>query len=182
MTAIYPGQSAEKVSVEVASPIEEQVNGVENMLYMESQCTNDGSMRLTVTFKVGTNPDTAQVLVQNRWPSPPPDSRRSSGPSASSPRSLDCHPPRRLAVLRREGRPGPRDPGRTRKGPVDDQLTVSNYARLNVTDELARLDGVGDVVVPGRAGVLGPGLARPEQDGRRQPVRRRRGGRHPGRT
>ena len=50
----------------MATPIEEQVNGVENMLYMSSQCTNDGAMKLTVTFKVGTNLDVAQVQVQNR--------------------------------------------------------------------------------------------------------------------
>ena len=66
VTAIYPGADARTVSETVAAPIEEQVNGVEGMLYMESQCTNDGAMRLTVTFKLGTNPDMAQVLVQNR--------------------------------------------------------------------------------------------------------------------
>ena len=65
ITAYYPGQSAERVAVEVAQPIEEQVNGVEGMLYMESQCTSDGALKLTVTFKVGTNPDMAQVLS---WP------------------------------------------------------------------------------------------------------------------
>src|SRR5919206_1574781 len=66
VTATYPGADARTVSETVASPIEDQVNGVEGMLYMESQCTNDGSLRLTVTFRHGTNPDFAQVLVQNR--------------------------------------------------------------------------------------------------------------------
>src|SRR5438132_9909153 len=66
VTAVYPGADAKTVSETVASPIEDQVNGVEGMMYMESQCTNDGAMQLTVTFKLGTNPDMAQVLVQNR--------------------------------------------------------------------------------------------------------------------
>ena len=66
VTAVYPGANAKVVSETVAAPLELEINGVENMLYMESQCTNDGAMRLTVTFKHGTNPDQAQVLVQNR--------------------------------------------------------------------------------------------------------------------
>ena len=66
VTAVYPGANAKVVSETVAAPLELEINGVKNMLYMESQCTNDGAMRLTVTFKHGTNPDQAQVLVQNR--------------------------------------------------------------------------------------------------------------------
>src|SRR5262245_17748320 len=66
VTATYPGADARTVSDTVASPIEEQVNGVEGMMYMESQATNDGGMRLVITFRHGTNPDQAQVLVQNR--------------------------------------------------------------------------------------------------------------------
>src|SRR4249919_3279395 len=62
----YPGASAQVVSEAVAAPIEQQVNGVEDMLYMTSQCANDGSYQLTVTFKPGTNLNLAQVLVQNR--------------------------------------------------------------------------------------------------------------------
>ena len=80
VSAIYPGADARTVSETVASPIEDQVNGVEGMLYMESQCTNDGTMQLTITFKLGTNPDLAQVLVQNRvgiaTPKLPEDVRR----------------------------------------------------------------------------------------------------------
>src|SRR4029077_13706689 len=62
----YPGASAQVVAQTVAAPIEQQVNGVEDMLYMSSQCTSDGSYTLTVTFKLGVNLNLAQVLVQNR--------------------------------------------------------------------------------------------------------------------
>src|SRR5262250_875400 len=66
VTASYPGANAQTVRDTVAQPIEAQVSGVENMIYMSSQCTNDGTYILTVTFRLGMDSDMAQVLVQNR--------------------------------------------------------------------------------------------------------------------
>src|ERR1700760_4303268 len=66
VTASYPGASAEVIAQTVATPLEQQINGVENMLYMSSQSTGDGKITITVTFKLGTDLDTAQVLTQNR--------------------------------------------------------------------------------------------------------------------
>src|SRR4051812_26597553 len=83
VTATYPGANAKTVADTVATPIEQEVNGVERMLYMSSKCTNDGQMMLDVTFELGTNLDTAQVLVQTACPWPRPSCRRRSNGSAS---------------------------------------------------------------------------------------------------
>ncbi len=140
ITAFYPGQNAQRVSNEVAQPIEEQVNGVEKMLYMESQCTNDGAMRLTVTFAVGTNPDQAQVLVQNRVavaiPRLPEATRNIGVVTKKQSTGI-------LMVVSMYAEDGP--DGK----PMMDQLTVSNYARIQIRDELARIPGVGDVAMSG---------------------------------
>jgi multidrug efflux pump len=133
--ATYPGANAETVADTVATPLEEQINGVENMLYMSAQCSSDGSMRLAVTFKVGTDPNTAQVLVQNRV----------DGALPRLPEEV-----RTLGVITRKRSPtiamlvslispsGKYDP-----------VYLSNYAYLHVRDVLARLPGVGDSIIFG---------------------------------
>ncbi|MCE9590258.1 MAG: efflux RND transporter permease subunit [Planctomycetes bacterium] len=135
VTAIYPGANAKTVADTVSTPIEEQINGVENMLYMSSQCTNDGAMRLTITFKVGTNLDIAQVQVQNRvaiaQPQLPPEVQQ-SGITVKK-----ASPDITLVVALYS-------PDNSH-----DSLFMSNYATLQIKDELARLQGAGDVFIFG---------------------------------
>src|SRR6476469_4709778 len=135
VTTNYPGANAKVVSETVATPIEQQVNGVENMLYMSSQSTSDGSIALTITFRLGTNLDTAQVLVQNRVaiaiPILPPEVQRIG--VTTKKQSPDI-----TMVVHLVSPDGSLD-----------QLFTSNYALLQVRDELARLDGVGDINVFG---------------------------------
>ena len=126
VNAKYPGADAQTLSETVAVPLEEQINGVEDMLYMESVCTNDGQCRVIVTFKVGTDLNMAQVLVQNR---------------------VGVATPKLPAVTRSLG-------VTTRKrspttilyvnffSEVYDQIFLSNYVRLNVRDVIARLEGI----------------------------------------
>jgi hydrophobe/amphiphile efflux-1 (HAE1) family protein len=132
----YPGASAQVVAETVAAPIEQQVNGVEDMLYMSSQCTNDGNYSLGVTFKPGVNLNFAQVLVQNRvdlaQPSLP-DVVRQTGVTTRK-RSPDI-----LLIVSLYSPDGSRD-----------NLYLSNYATIQVKDELARVEGVGDVFLFGQ--------------------------------
>src|SRR5262245_3170770 len=142
VTATYPGADARTVSETVAAPIEEQVNGVEGILYMESQCTNDGTMQLTVTFKLGTNPDLAQVLVQNRvaiaTPKLPEDVRRLGVVTKKRSTAI-------LLVVNLRSK----NPANTDQEIFEQQLALSRQANLQVKDELARIDGVGDVFLFG---------------------------------
>jgi len=135
VTAVYPGANAQTVADTVATQIAQEVNGVEDMLYMSSRCTNDGQMTLDVTFKLGTDLDMAQVLVQNRVaiaePKLPEEVRRQGVTTKKkSPSILMC-----VNLLSPDG--------------SRDQLYLSNYATLQVKDALARLPGVGDVTFIG---------------------------------
>ncbi|RAI01730.1 hydrophobe/amphiphile efflux-1 family RND transporter [Acuticoccus sediminis] len=133
--ASYPGADADTVARTVATPIEEEVNGVEGMLYMSSYSTADGSMALTVTFRLGTDLDQAQVLVQNRVaiaePRLPEEVRRLGITTLKSSPDL-------MMVVHMLS------PDETY-----DQLYISNYARSRVRDVLTRLDGVGDLIIFG---------------------------------
>ncbi len=136
VSAVYPGASAEVVAATVAAPIEQQVNGVERMLYMSSQSANDGSYNLTVTFELGTNLDMAQVLVQNRvslaMPTLPEVVKQTGVTTKKK-------SPNILLVVNVYSPTGEKD-----------QLFISNYATIQVRDELARLPGVGDVTLFGQ--------------------------------
>src|SRR5437868_1521890 len=132
----YPGASARDVANAVAAPIEQQVNGVESMMYMSSQCANDGSYNLTVTFHHGINLDMAQVLVQNRVNLAVPqlpEVIRQTGVTTIK-RSPDIL--MGLAINSPSGR--------------YDQLYLSNFALMQIKDELARVPGVGDVFLFGQ--------------------------------
>ncbi|HSJ04327.1 MAG TPA: multidrug efflux RND transporter permease subunit, partial [Verrucomicrobium sp.] len=133
--AIYPGASPKVLSETVATPIEQEVNGVEDMLYMSSTSTTDGVMSLTVTFKLGTDLDKAQVLVQNRVnlaaPKLPEDVRRLGV-------TVTKRSPNLTMVVHLVS------PDESR-----DELYVGNYAFLQIKDQLARVPGVGEVNVFG---------------------------------
>ncbi|MDO9382986.1 MAG: multidrug efflux RND transporter permease subunit [Hyphomicrobiaceae bacterium] len=135
IAATYPGASATVIAETVATPIEQEVNGVDDMLYISSQSTGDGRVSINVVFKPGTNIDQAQVLVQNRV-------------SVAEPRLPEDV--RRLGLVVRKASPDLMmvvhmvSPDDTR-----DQQYISNYATLFVKDRVARIDGVGDVRIFG---------------------------------
>src|SRR5579859_1378528 len=135
ITTVYPGASADVVSKTVATPLEQEINGVESMLYINSQSTGDGKLTITVTFRIGTDLNVAQMLTQNRvqdaLPRLPEDVQR-------------------LGVQVRKATPNIllavhlSSPDSSR-----DLLYISNYATLHVKDALTRLPGVGDVTMQG---------------------------------
>ena len=135
VTAVYPGANAKVVADTVAAPIEQQINGVENMMYMSSTSSADGSYSLTITFNIGTDLDNAQVLVQNRLsiaePSLPEEVRRQGVTVKKQSSNI-------LLVI-----------SLTSPTKTHDGLFLSNYATLRIRDELSRVEGVGEVTVSG---------------------------------
>jgi len=135
VTASYPGANAEIAAQTVATPLEQQINGVENMLYISSQSTADGNVSITVTFQLGTDLDTAQVQVQNRV-------------AIAEPRLPE--PVRRIGVTTIKNSPDLMlvvnmfSPNGTY-----DQTYIANYVTLQVRDQLARVEGVGNILVFG---------------------------------
>jgi hydrophobe/amphiphile efflux-1 (HAE1) family protein len=135
VTGQYPGANAQTVADTVVTPIEEQINGVENMIYMSSNSTGDGNFSLSVSFELGTNLDIAQVQVQNRvaiaQPRLPQEVRNVGV-------TVNKASPDILLVVHLYS------PDQTR-----DTLFISNYATLEILDELTRVDGVGSITVFG---------------------------------
>src|SRR5207245_8995197 len=136
VSASYPGATAQVVADTVAAPIEQQVNGVEGMMYMSSQCTNDGNYTLTVTFKPGSDLNISQVLVQNRESLAEPilpDLVKRRGISVKK------KSPNVLMIVNLFSKDESRN-----------NLELSNYATIKIRDELSRLPGVSDVTYLGQ--------------------------------
>ena len=135
VTGQYPGASAEVVAATVATPLEQQINGVEKMIYISSNSTGDGRFSIAVSFELGTNLDTAQVQVQNRvaiaQPRLPLDVRNIGVTVAKASPDL-------MMVVHLLSPDNSRD-----------SLFISNYANINVTDVLSRIEGIGSVTVFG---------------------------------
>ncbi len=135
VSAFYPGASATTIAETIGIPIEEQVNGIEGMLYMSSQSSNNGSYSLTVTFEVGTDPDLASLFVQNRVaiaePQLPEEVKRIGVTTTKMATSMAL-----MITL-------------TSPDNTFDSLFLSNYASLHITNELKRVKGVGNVVIFG---------------------------------
>src|SRR5262245_34919791 len=131
VTAIYPGANAQTVADSVAAPIEQQISGVDKMLYMSSQCTNDGTYNLTVTFELGTDPNMNQVLVQNRVSLALPQLPQQVQVQGVTTKKKS---PSILLVVNLVSPDGSYD-----------DVYLSNYATIQVKDELLRVKGVGDV-------------------------------------
>ncbi len=135
VSTTYPGANAKVVADTVAAPIEQEVNGVEGMIYMSSICSNDGSYNLTVTFETGTDLDIAAVLVQNRVSiamSKLPEEVKRIGVTTKK-KSTDFA--MMINILSTDGR--------------YDDIYLANYATLYIRDELSRINGAGDVMVLG---------------------------------
>src|SRR5262249_51227396 len=131
VTALYPGANALTVRDTVAAPIEEQVSGVEGLMYMSSRCTNDGYYTLTVTFKLGTDSDMAQVLVQNRVSLAIPVIPALVQNEGITVKKMSPNTLMIVNLISPDGR--------------YDDLFLTNYATIDVRDELGRLPGVAGV-------------------------------------
>jgi multidrug efflux pump subunit AcrB len=141
VSAYYPGANAQVVADTVAAPIEQQVNGVEGMMYMSSQCTNDGNYTLTVTFQPGSDLNISQVLVQNRESLAEPilpDLVKRRGISVKK------KSPNVLMIVNLFAKDDPRTNLKR------SNLELSNYATIQIRDELSRLPGVGDITYLGQ--------------------------------
>ena len=129
--AVFPGANPRVIAETVATPLEEQINGVENMLYMSSQSTADGSMQLTVTFDVDTEPNIDQVNVQNRMAQAQPNLPTEVNQFGLTMRKITGIPMMLVSLL------SPND--------SYDALFLANYANINIVDALYRVPGVGEV-------------------------------------
>src|SRR5206468_1835389 len=136
VSALYPGANAQTVRDTVAAPIEAQVSGVEGMMYMSSQCTNDGAYNLTVTFKLGMDSDMSQVLVQNRVSLAMPVIPALVQNEGITVKKMSPNTLMIVNLVSPDGR--------------YDSIFLSNYATIYVKDELGRLPGVAGITYLGQ--------------------------------